>query len=972
MTFFRPGRLRGLAVCLVSGIGLWAQPPQQPPTTPPQQPPPQQKKANPFETIPQAQPDKPAVPKPEETKANPDRPVDDTIEEIQFRGARRVPQDTLRALIITKKGDKYDDDSLHRDFMALWNTGRFDDIRMEREVGKTGWIVRFTVVERRIVRSIKYDGLKSITQSEILDRFKERKVGLSVESQYDPNKIQRARNVLQEYLAERGRQFATVEPEIRQVPPSSLELTFKVNEGPKVKVHEITFDGNSVYSDLVIKRAMKNLHGIGIPYSIYAEDIFSKTYDSTKLEEDQQRIEEFYKDHGYFTARTTGAKVTVVDTGAGHFRIPLIFPGSRGKGADIHISIEEGRLYHLNNINFVGVKLFRTPETLMRPEFGMTSGDVFSTEKLRKGFESLRKLYGNFGYIDFVAEPNIEPVPNTDKVDLTLNFDEGKQFFVRRIDFSGNTNTRDKIIRRELLVDEGDIYNTRLWDVSLLRLNQLGYFDVLKAEDAVDIKRDTKTDTVDITLKVHERGKNSIQLNGGVSGIAGSFIGFSYSTNNLLGLGETLSLNSQIGTRQDNVTIGFTEPYFLDKPIQVGATVFYTRFDYNQAREASILSGQNLTQLFNQLGAQNLLNYVTNSRGFTVFLSKPLRRSFARVGISYGYSIQNVTTLTNAATAYYTFIDFLRINGPNPLSGITQSSIIPSFTYNSVNHPITPTGGKSLSVSLQYSGSFLGGNVNQILPTVDGKYFHRSPINHKHVIGAHLLGKFVTGYDGKVAPPLNRFYMGGENDIRGFDIWSISPVAYIPTSASVNVLNNDGTPRQIREIVNGSTTFVNVTQTIPSYQLVTPGGDLEVVTNFEYRIPIYGPVILAAFLDAGVDKLALSSQLKLNSDRVSQLDQLFPEAAFPGRAVVAAGTQKPRMSTGLELQVMLPVVNAPFRIYWAYNPLRVEEFVQQPIVADRSYFPNAASFFNSIAQVGQAFGLFERPSTFRFTIGRTF
>jgi outer membrane protein insertion porin family len=985
MTFFRPGRLRGLAVCLVSGVGLFAQqppaqqPPAQPPAPLPNQPPaqpPQQKKANPFETVPQAtepQPAKPETTKPAEApKVTADHPVDDTIELIEFRGARRVPQDTLRALIISKRGDKYDEESLHRDFMALWNTGRFDDIRMEREVGQTGWIVRFTVVERRIVRSIKYDGLKSITQSEILDRFKERKVGLSVESQYDPNKIQRARNVLQDYLAERGRQFATVDPEIRQVPPSSLELTFKVNEGPKVKVHEITFDGNAVYSDLVLKRSMKNLHGIGIPYSIWAEDLFSKTYDSTKLEEDQQRIEEYYKDHGYFSAHTTGAKVTVIDTGAGHFRIPLIFPGSRGKGANIHISIEEGRLYHLNNINFVGVKLFRTPETLMRPEFGMTSGDVFSTSKLRKGFEELRKLYGNFGYIDFVAEPNIEPVPGTDKVDLTLNFDEGKQFFVRRIDFSGNTTTRDKIIRRELLVDEGDIYNTRLWEVSLLRLNQLGYFDVLKIEDAVDIKRDTKTDTVDLTLKVHERGKNSIQLNGGVSGIAGSFIGFSYSTNNLLGLGETLSLNSQIGTRQDNVTLGFTEPYFLDKPIQVGMTIFYTRFDYNQAREASILAGQNLTQLYSELGSQNLLNYVTNSRGFTAFISKPLRRSFARVGISYAFSIQNVTTLTNAATAYYTYIDFLRINGPNPLSGIVQSAIIPSFTYNSVNHPITPTGGKSLSVSVQYAGSFLGGNVNQILPTVDAKYFHRSPLNHKHIIGAHLLGKFVTGYDGKVAPPLNRFYMGGENDIRGFDIWSISPVAYIPTSASVNILNNDGTPRQQREIINGATTYVNVTQVIPSYQLVTPGGDLEAVSNFEYRIPIYGPVILAAFLDTGIDRLVLSGQLKLNSDRVSQLDTLFPEAAFPDRAIVAAGTQKVRMSTGLEIQVMLPVVNAPFRIYWAYNPLRVEEYVQQPIVADRSYFPNAASFFNSIAQVGQQYGLFERPSTFRFTIGRTF
>ena len=147
---------------------------------------------------------------------------EDVIEAIEFRGVRRVPQDTLRALIYTKRGDKYDEDSIHRDFTALWNTGRFDDIKVEREMGRTGWIIRYTMAERRVIRSIKYNGNKSVTESEILDRFKERKVGLSVESQYDPNKVQRARNVLQEYLAERGRQFATVEPELRQVPPSSL------------------------------------------------------------------------------------------------------------------------------------------------------------------------------------------------------------------------------------------------------------------------------------------------------------------------------------------------------------------------------------------------------------------------------------------------------------------------------------------------------------------------------------------------------------------------------------------------------------------------------------------------------------------------------------------------------------------------------------------------------------------------------
>ena len=252
--------------------------------------------------------------------------------------------------------------------------------------------------------------MKSITTSEILDRFKERKVGLSVESQYDPNKIQRAKVVLQEYLAERGRQFATVEPEIHQVPPSSLEVVFKVDEGPKVKVGEITFEGNDNESDLKVKRAMKNVHAYGIPYSIFFEELFPKTYDSTKLEEDQQRIQQFYQDNGYFTAKTTGAQVDIVNVGGGKFRLPLIKGTKIGKAANIHVTIEEGKLYHLNNFNVVGMKLFRTPDVPQRV-FGMQKGDIFSTAKLRKGFTDMPKLYGDVrlhrfrGRSEFRADP---------------------------------------------------------------------------------------------------------------------------------------------------------------------------------------------------------------------------------------------------------------------------------------------------------------------------------------------------------------------------------------------------------------------------------------------------------------------------------------------------------------------------------------------------------------------------------------
>jgi len=946
--------LRTLVLSLVGTISVVAQQAPAPPKPP----------ANPFETITEA----PAA-APTAAQAT------DVIDGIEFRGSRRVPQDTLRAIIFTKRGDLYNDQALHRDLITLWNQGRFDDIRMERERAETGgWIVRFIVVERPVVRTLEFVGAKTVTQSDILERFRDRRVGLSVESQFDPNRLQRAVLVLEELLAERGRQFAKVTPDIQQLPPASLAITLNVDEGPKVKVGKINIEGNTVYNDRIVKRAMKVLKPTGIPYSVFAENLFAKTFDSTKADIDGQLISQFYQKNGYFMARVTDTKVELADGGNGQFRLPVIHPNKPGKKANITMTIEEGRRYKLNNINFTGVKLFSAPEALMRPVFQMAQGDYFSTEKLQKGLDELRKLYGNYGYINFLADPIPEIVPNSDLVNLTLNFDEGNQFFVRRIDFSGNTTTRDKVIRRELMIDEGNFYSENLWELSLLRLNQLGYFQTLKKEESVDMKTDLRTNTVDLTLKVQEQGKNTIQMSGGVSGIQGSFLGFQYSTNNFLGMGETLSLSSSAGTRYKEVQLSFTEPYFLDRPIQFGASVTVSRFSYNQGREASVLAGANLIPLYNSVGAQNLLNYNTNSKGFTVFSSYQLKRSFARIGISYGYNIQNVETLTDSAREYYQFLNFQQINGPNQLDGIKTSYVQPTYSYNSTDNPMIPTRGTRASISAQFAGGFLGGGVNQIQPQIDIAHF-RAGLKPRHVIGMHLLARYVTGFGGKVAPPFNRFFMGGENDVRGFQLYTVSPIAFIPISAPVRQLNNDGTPRQQLGIVNqdtGQQGLVDVTQNIPAYQLVFPGGDTNIVANFEYRIPIFGPVTLAAFFDAGMNRLSNTSQLKLNPSRINQLNSEFPEAAFKDRAVVAYNTQLIRSSTGLELQVLMPVFNQPFRIYWAYNPTRVRDFIQPPIVADRSYFPNYPTFINSVATFGQPVPLFEKKSVFRFTIGRTF
>jgi len=959
----------GLPVCLlVAGCLAAQQPPPQPqpsqqpsqqqPPAKPQNPPP----PNPFQNVPENE--KPAPSNIQEAKPAPVN--ENTIERIEFRGQHRVQQDFMRALLSTKVGDVYDEEQIHRDFLALWNTARFDDLRIEREKGPNGGIVLiFVVTERRTIHTIDYTGNKSITKSEILDRFKDRKLALSPESQFDPGKVQRAVNILKEYEAERGHQYATVTPQMRQVPPGGVDVTFVIDEGPKVKVGHIFVQGNSAFTAKEVIRAMKNTKPIGIPHSILFENLFARTYDSTKLDEDTERIRMAYQSKGYFMARVINHSEKIYDVYGRGIKIPLINPKKPGKRVDVTMFVSEGDKYYLRNFQFVGMKLFRTPDLIARQVFGMGAGDVFSTEKLQKGLDNLRKLYGDFGYIDFVPSPDPEPAPGVkDRIDLTIDVDEGHQFFVRRIDFQGNTTTRDKVIRRELLINEGDLFSNHLWETSILRLNQLGYFEPLKPEDAAQITRDTKTNTVDLLLKLKERGKNSIQLNGGVSGISGSFIGFSYSTNNFLGLGETLSLSSQLGTLLDSVSFGFTEPYLFDKPIQTGFTIYFQRYNYNQAQQASIFAGYNLSAAFAALGTQNLLNYISDGRGFTAFVTHPLKRSFARVGLTYGYNIQSLKPLTTAANQYFDYLDFEGVNGPNSLNGIKTSTITPSFAYNTVDHPIIPSRGLRANVSFGFSGSSIGGNVNTLQPALDVAYF-RHGFWKRNVMGFHFNARFIGGYGGRFPPPYSRYYMGGEDDIRGFDIMSISPFAFIPTDVYVPLYTKSGAAATG---ING----VQLTEHIPVYQLIYPGGDTAAVFNYEYRIPIVGPVTLAPFLDAGADRLLLPNQLGINPGRIEQLEAYFPGVKFSQQAVIVPETEKPRISTGLELQVLMPVVNAPFRLYFAYNLSYVNTNLQAPFPYTVGNFPNVPTYLNAFGSYGYPLPLDERRTVFRFSVGRTF
>jgi outer membrane protein insertion porin family len=614
--------------------------------------------------------------------------------------------------------------------------------------------------------------------------------------------------------------------------------------------------------------------------------------------------------------------------------------------------------------------------------FPLKSGDIFSSSKVRKAIEDYTKIYGQYGFIDFVPQPDTEVDRQAKRIDITMKFDEGKQYYVRRIDFSGNTTTRDKVIRRELMIDEGQLFNKRAWELSILRLNQLDYFDKLDADKAAEIKRNTKDGTVDLLLKLHEKGKQSIGLQGGVSGLSGGFIGLTYQTNNFLGLGETLTLSAQVGQYQRNFTFGFTQPYLFDRPISSGFTIFSSLYKYDQAHQAALLTGQNVSY-----NPQYIQNYNQDSTGFTAFASSPWKKhAFTRIGLTYGLTRTNISTFNQSSQLLFTQLQYRSLAGPSALNGIIASTITSTLTYNTINNPVNATSGKSYFLSLAFTGGPLGGNVNTFTSTGEYKYFHPT-YHHRNAIGLRFLGAFTTGYGGKEVPPYSRFYMGGENDIRGFDIRAISPVTYIPT------VFNQAVFFKVPNFNGGVPTTGGFTIPVLANSITFPGGDLQSVGNFEYRIPIAGPVSMTLFLDAGTVGILNKGGLRLDQTGVDNINTQFPLVNQQAQLQIAPGTNfKLRASTGIEFNINLPIVQAPFRIYYAYNPLRLHQQIVAPVdsisqanlllqctnshqlsqIDPSKCDPQILYQLQPFLQNPGRLNYFEPKTTFRFTVSRTF
>ncbi len=922
-----------------------------------------------------------------------------TLCQPEVIGNRRIPKESVLARLFSHQNDLYDPAVVERDFNSLWNTGYFDNIRIERiDTSKCVQLIIY-VKEKPTIKELLYKGMSSISQSDVLEAFKKAKVGLSVESQYDPTKIKRAETVIKEMLAAHGHQFASVTETIKTIPPAGVSVTFNVKEGPTVKVGKIEFSGNSALSDRTLRRAMKNLKPIGIPHSIILENLFARTFDATKLDEDTERVRAAYRDRGYFKALTSQPTTHIRNAGGLN---PFTLRPSKGKRVDILMPVEEGDRYRLGGITFSGNKAV-TNMRVLRAQFIQKDGEWFDATKFQKGLDQLRKSYGELGYINFVGSPTPRIDDAKKLIYLNIDIDEGKPFYVSRIEFTGNTITRDKVIRRELLLEEGQVYNSRLWDLSILRLNQLNYFDTLKADQDSESRQNADDGTVDLLLKLKEKGKNSIGLNGGISGLSGTFIGLNYSTNNFLGLGETLSVQANIGDLSRNLSLGFTEPYLHNKPISLGMQVFTTKYDYNPAKSYGIAKGQS-DNLTNAQQSQ-LTNYNTATTGLTVTTSEPLRHLWSRtgvtrIGLSYSLSRSSVSTFNDNTRNVFQSLAFRSgVQGPNQLNGIVTSVLTPSFTFSSLDRSVGPHSGKDFNVDIQVAG--IGGNVKYYSPQMSYRQFFPMKglkVNREghNVLGYRLQFAHTSGFGGDVAPPTNRLYSGGDQDVRGFDVRSVGPYTFIPTRVMFNLTNPDGNTVPI-DPTNPTLGAIKIP--LPVYRMVSIGGDTSFTGNVEYRIPIVSQVTFAFFTDFNLTFDAQPNQLRQSVAGQSVIagasygcptfvnGSCFggQSVAFPDRLHVVPGTNfVPRMSNGAELQVILPIVNAPFRLYYAYNPLRLYKTIPQELAVPnsgagnkfQSFFPTSDAGLFTYQQAVQYYGanylLREPRKTFRLTVSTTF
>jgi outer membrane protein insertion porin family len=763
------------------------------------------------------------------------------VERVEILNNRYLQAETLLFYISTKPGDVYDPDRLKKDFHRLWDTGFLDDLAIEVVEGPEGGaVVRFRVAERKRIQIVDYRGSKELSTSDIEETLKENDADIRIDTFYDPAKARRVEAIIKTMLMAKGRPFGEVKHEAKNIGGAGQQLSFIIDDGPRAKIQKIEFEGNEVFSDGQLRGVLKKLKPAGLTNLSWIGG--KTTYTDEKWlgggedpQGDRGRLEDHYLNHGYVTIRVGQPRIEYTDGKSGWFKKKPV------KWMKLVIPVEEGDQYRLGELSFEGLTVLK--EDFVRDYIKLQTGETYNESKFKKAYEKLRDLYGTLGYFQWTGVTQRDPDPERKVVDVVVRMEEDQQYFVGQINFVGNDTTRDKVIRREIFLNEDSVFNTEALKLSIQRINQLGYFKPM--EGAPDIRPNPdQDDRVDITFRVEEQNRNQFTFGGGVSGLEGTFINGSFSTTNFLGAGETFSIYVQSGRRTKNYSISVSEPYFLDRPITAGIDLFKRKITY-------------LSYGFGSVG------YTQSTTGFSVTVGRHVGK-WSRAFLNYAYEVIDIGEVDLTEEDFFPGFGggfgggFYGTAYTNLLAGSQgkrrESRITPNIVFNTVDNPWTPRSGMRHTATLQIAGGPLGGTVDYFRPNLETITY--IPHTSRTALGMRAQAAWILPYSNtNVLPWYQRYFLGGETQVRGYPIRSISPT------------DSNGRPL---------------------------GGNKLLLFNAEYYLDVFGPLRMLAFFDAG--------QSYLEGDSMDPREM--------------------RISYGIEGRFVMPVLNVPFRLIYAWNPNR--------------------------------------------------
>jgi outer membrane protein insertion porin family len=625
------------------------------------------------------------------------------VNSIEVKGLKRIEEGAVKSRITQKVGELISSEKISEDIKNIFKMGYFDDVKTEIEPLEGGVKLIYVVKEKPTIIRVEFQGNEEIKD----DKLKE-KTSITTGSIADTTLIQDNAAKLQQFYEEEGYWLAKVVPVVNKVSENEVYLTYQIDEGPKVKIRQITIVGSKAISTGKIKGAMKTA-----TWKIYSFITSSGYYKKETMSADIEAIKDLYFNNGYI-------KVVVSD--------PEIQLTPDKKGMIITINVSESDQYKISSVNISGNKAF--PEAELRKLISTAPGKVFSKEVLRKDIAAMTDLYTQRGYALANVFPDIIPEETTKQLQLSYKVEEGDIYRVGRVEISGNTKTRDKVIRREVRLDEGDVFNSAMLKRSYERINNLNYFETLD----IAPKPRYEEKLLDIDIKVKERATGFLSIGGGYSSVDKLIGMVDITQGNLFGKGQYVKLRAELGGRTSFYELSFRDPWFLDKPIAFSADLYKTTREY--------------------------IDYKRRATGGGFGFGKELGEYW---GGNISYNLEQATIYdVDTATAS----DIIKEQIGTKLT----SSITPSITRDSRDNFLDPSRGSRNSLYVTFAG--LGGDNAFIKGLFDSAWFF--PVGSTTI---SLRGRFgyASGIFNKKLPLYERFYVGGIYTVRGLGFGEAGP-----------------------------------------------------------------------------------------------------------------------------------------------------------------------------------------------------